>query len=76
MNYRNFEIETFEVGRSLWHARFRRADHKPMLLDGVELEFLNVGIAWPSGEIALEDAQRSIDRMGDRLKNTTNSKTT
>jgi hypothetical protein len=48
MNYRNFEIETFEVGRGLWHARFRRSDHKPALINGIELEFLDVGVAWPS----------------------------
>lgn len=52
MNRRSFEIETFEVGRGPWHARFRRADQKPTLLDGVELEFLNVGIAKPADESA------------------------
>jgi hypothetical protein len=26
MIYREYEIEAFEVGRSQWHARFRRTD--------------------------------------------------
>ena len=67
MNYRNFEIETLEVGRGLWHARCRRADQKPTVIDGVELSCLNVGIAWPSVEAAVVDAQRYIDRMAGRL---------
>jgi hypothetical protein len=67
MNYRNFEIEIFEFGRGLWHARCRRADHKPTLIDDVELEFLDVGIAWPSVEAAITDAQNYIDRMKGHL---------
>jgi hypothetical protein len=67
MNYRNFEIETFEVGYGLWHARCRRADQRPAVIDGVEFNFLDVGIAWPSLDAALADAQKYIDRMGGRL---------
>ena len=63
MDYRDFHIETFEVGRGLWHARFRRADQKPTLLDGLEFEYLDVGIAWPSIETALTDARKFIDSM-------------
>ncbi len=68
MFYRDFEIETFEVGHSLWHARCRRVDRKLTLIDDVELQYLDVGFAWPSAEIALADAQSFIDRMGERLK--------
>ena len=67
MNYRNFEIEAFEFGRGQWHARCRRADHKPTLIDDVELDFLDVGIAWPSVDAAMADAQNYIDRMNERL---------
>jgi hypothetical protein len=44
-DYEGFEIESFEVGRGLWHARFRRADHEPVIIDGVLLPALNVGFA-------------------------------
>lgn len=63
MNYRDFEIETFELGRGQWHARCRRADHKPTLIDGVELDFLDIGTAWPTIEAAMADAQKYLDRM-------------
>lgn len=68
MNYRNFEIEALEVGRGLWHARCRRADRRPTVIDGIELGFLDVGIAWPSVDAALADAQKYIDRMAGRFK--------
>jgi hypothetical protein len=67
MNYRNFEIETREIGRGLWHARVSRVDHKPTLIDGNEFEYLDVGVAWLSVEAALADAQRFIDLMSRRL---------
>jgi hypothetical protein len=51
-DYQGFEIESFEVGRGLWHARFRRADHEPVIIDGVLLPALNVGFAWPDPETA------------------------
>ena len=63
MSYGNFEIEAFELGRGQWHARCRRADHKPTLIDGVELEFLDIGGSWPSVEAAIADAQKYLDRM-------------
>jgi hypothetical protein len=67
MNYRNFEIEALEVGRGLWHARCRRVDRRPTVIDGIELSSLDIGIAWPSVDAALADAQKYIDRMGERL---------
>jgi hypothetical protein len=66
--YLDFEIETFEVGRGLWHARFRRIDGKPILIEGFSSEALHVGIAWPRQEAALADAQQYIDRMIGRLE--------
>jgi hypothetical protein len=67
MKYRNFEIEAFQIGRGLWHARVRRDDHMPTVIDGIELEFLHVGLAWPTTEAALADAQQYIERMSSHL---------
>jgi hypothetical protein len=67
MNYRNYEIETFEVGRGLWHARFRRADRRPTLIDGIAFDVLNAALAWPSAEAAGRDAQECIDFMDRRV---------
>ena len=67
MNYRHYEIETFEVGRGLWHARFRRADRKPTLIDGIAFDFLNATLAWSSAEAACRDAQECIDFMNQRV---------
>ena len=50
MNHDGFAIETFEAGRGLWHARIRRADQKPVVIDGV---------LFP----AIEDAKNQIDRL-------------
>jgi hypothetical protein len=68
MNYREFEIEAFELGRGQWHARFRRRDRAPTVLDGVEFEFLNIGFAWSSDDAAVADAQHFIDRMQSRFQ--------
>ena len=66
MNYRHYEIETFEVGCGLWHARFR-ADRRPTLIDGIAFDFLNAALAWPSAEAAGRDAQECIDFMDRRV---------
>ena len=58
----HFEIETFEVGRGLWHARIRRRDRKP---EGFSSEALDVGIAWPRPEAAVTDAP-TVHRPDDR----------
>jgi hypothetical protein len=63
VTYREFEIEAFEVGRGQWHARFRRTDRAPAVIDGIEFEVLNVGFAWSTDDAALNDAQHVIDRM-------------
>ena len=66
MIYREFEIEAFEIGRGQWHARFRRWDRAPTVIDGVEFEFLNIGFAWSSHDAAVADARGFIDRMQSR----------
>jgi hypothetical protein len=65
----HFEIETFELGRALWHARFRRLYRQPVSIDGVLFETLNIGFAWPTSEAALADARNYIERMSWRLAN-------
>jgi len=66
--YREFEISAFEIGGSQWHARFRRIDGKAMFLDGVSMERVELGFAWPAPEAALADARKCIDRMIARNK--------
>jgi hypothetical protein len=62
-HYLGFIVETFEVGRNLWHARVRRSDRTSFVIDGVILHDLDVGIAWPSADSAFQDACEFIDRM-------------
>ena len=62
MIYREYEIEAFEVGRGQWHARFRRTDRAPTVIDGIEFAVLNVGFAWPTHDDAVHDARSVIDR--------------
>ena len=66
--YLDFEIETFEVGRGLWHARVRRVDGKAILIEGFSSEAFHVGIAWPTREAAMADARQFIERMIGRLE--------
>ena len=32
--YEGYAIESFEAGRGLWHARIRRADRRPLVING------------------------------------------
>jgi hypothetical protein len=57
----------FEVGRGLWHARFRRADDEPVIIDGVLLPALNVGFAWPDPDTAVADAKLQIDHLSKKI---------
>jgi hypothetical protein len=61
-----FRIEAFEAGKGLWHARIRRADLKPVIIDGVSFPALEVGFAWYDAETAIADARAQIDQL--RLK--------
>jgi hypothetical protein len=58
-----FKIEVFEAGKGLWHARIRRADLKPVIIDGVSFPALDVGFAWYDAETAIADAKAQIDQF-------------
>ena len=64
--YDGFDIESFEAGRNLWHARIRRADLMPMTIDGVLFPTLELGFAWSDPVAAIADAIHHIDRFGPR----------
>jgi hypothetical protein len=66
MNYDGFTIESFEAGKGLWHARIRREDQAPVVIDGVLFSALEVGFAWSDPDAAIADAKTQIDRL--RLK--------
>jgi hypothetical protein len=63
MIYANFLIEPFEAGKGLWHARIRREDQKPLVIDDVQFATLEVGFAWSDPEAAIADAKVQIDRL-------------
>lgn len=64
--YDGFDIESFEAGRNLWHARIRRADAAPVVIDGVPFPALELGFAWSDPDAAIADAISHIDRFGPR----------
>jgi hypothetical protein len=66
MTYNGFQIETFEAGRGLWHARIRREDFEPVIIDGVSFPELEVGFAWSDAEAAIADARTRIDYLNRR----------
>lgn len=61
--YDGFDIESFEAGKGLWHARIRRADRQPVVIDGIAFAALDVGLAWSDPEEAIADAKSHIDRF-------------
>ena len=63
MTYDGLEIEPFEAGRGLWHARIRRADLTPVVIGGVSFAALEVGFAWSDPNAAIADAKIQIDRL-------------
>ena len=67
MMYGGFEIQSFEAGRGLWHARIQRADLKPVVIDGMSFPTLEVGFAWSDPEAAIADAKAHIDRFKPRF---------
>jgi hypothetical protein len=69
MNYDGFQIETFEAGRGLWHARIRRADFEPVIIDGVSFPELEVGFAWSNADAAVADARTRVDYLNQRSSN-------
>jgi len=64
--YDGFDIESFEAGRNLWHARIRRADAAPVVIDGVLFSVLELGVAWSDPDAAIADAMSHIDQFGRR----------
>jgi hypothetical protein len=64
--YEEFAIEPFEAGRGLWHARITRADHAPVIINGVAFPSLEVGFAWSDAQMAVADAKSHIDRFRER----------
>ena len=58
-----FKIETFEAGQGLWHARIRRSDLMPVMIDGVLFSALEVGFAWSDPDSAIADAKIQIERL-------------
>ena len=64
--YEDFAIEPFEAGRGLWHARIRRANKSPVVINGVPFPSLEVGFAWSNVEMAVADAKSHIDRFHQR----------
>ena len=66
MIYGGFEIKSFEVGKGLWHARILRADHEPVVIDGICFPMLEVGFAWSDPDAAIADAKSLIDRFRKR----------
>jgi hypothetical protein len=65
-DYNGFRIESFEAGQGLWHARIRRVDLNPVVIDGVTFSTLEVGFAWSDPDAAIADAKTQIDHL--RLK--------
>lgn len=66
MTHDGFQIEAFEAGKDLWHARIRRADRQPVIIDGVSFPELEVGFAWPNAEAAIADAKGRINFLNRR----------
>jgi len=65
-SYDGFDIESFEAGRGLWHARIKRADLRPVVIDGVLFSTLEVGFAWSDPDAAIEHAKAHIDQFKQR----------
>jgi len=65
-DYNGFAIEPFEAGRDLWHARIRRGDLQPIMIDDVPFPVLEVGFAWSCPEAAIEDAKAQIEYLNRR----------
>jgi hypothetical protein len=66
MTYNGFQIEAFELGKGLWHARIRREDSEPVVIDGVSFPELEVGFAWSDAGAAIADAKTRIDYLNRR----------
>jgi len=70
MIYGGFEIQSFEAGRGLWHARIQRTDLAPVVIDGLAFPTLEVGFAWSDPDAAIADAKAHIDQIRKRCATT------
>ncbi len=70
MIYGAFEINSFEAGKGLWHARIQRADRAPVVIDGISFPTLELGFAWSDPDAAIAHAKAQIDRYGPRYRTT------
>ncbi|WP_454616954.1 hypothetical protein [Bradyrhizobium cenepequi] len=70
MIYGAFEINSFEAGKGLWHARIQRADRAPVVIDGISFPTLELGFAWSDPDAAIAHAKAQIDRYGPRYRAT------
>jgi hypothetical protein len=61
--YDDYDIESFEAGRGLWHARIRRADQRPVVINGCPFPSLEVGFAWTDKDAAIAHAKQVVDRF-------------
>ena len=66
MIYGGFQIQSFELGSGLWHARIQRADLEPVVIDGLLFPTLEVGLAWSDPDAAIAHAKAYIDRNSQR----------
>ena len=66
MTHDGFQIEAFEAGKGLWHARIRRCDFQPVVIDGVSFPEIEVGFAWPNADAAIADAKTRINYLNRR----------
>ena len=66
MIYGGFEIQSFEAGSGLWHARIQRADQEPVVIDGMSFPALDLGFAWSDPDAAIADAKAHIDQYRQR----------
>jgi hypothetical protein len=61
--YLEFDIQTVELGRGLWHASICRIDGNPIFLQQMPFQKVEVGVAWPTSIAAANDAIQFIDRL-------------
>jgi hypothetical protein len=62
-SYDGFDIEAFEAGQGLWHARIKRLHSTAAALDGVLFPAQELGFAWSDRAAAIAHAKHHIDRF-------------
>src|SRR5262249_3508215 len=64
--YDGYDIESFEAGRGLWHARIKRADRKPLVISGTAFPIPEIGFSLSDEDAAIATAKSHIDRFKHR----------